>query len=75
MAFAGGMVIDTLTLGTTGNLLLNNSGVSPGFQTAQQSTMFFFINFYYFLCYAIPLLGIVIFIQSILPRTSGDRQV
>lgn len=73
MSFAGGSMIDSLTMGSTGQLLTNNSHVSPGFQAAQTSTMYWFINLYYFLCYAIPLLGIAIFIQSILPRTSGDR--
>lgn len=75
MSFAGGTVIDILTTGTGGKALLNNSMVSSDFQASQQSTMWFFVNLYYFLCYAVPVLGIVIFIQSILPRTSGDRYV
>lgn len=73
LAYAGGMFIDTLTMGDTGELLLNNSGVAPEWQTAQFSTMWFLINLYYFICYCLPVLGIVIFIQSILPRTPGDR--
>jgi hypothetical protein len=75
MSFAGGTLIDILTMGETGQTLLNNSQVSADFKASQVGTMFWFINLYYFLCYAIPLLGIAIFIQSILPRTSGDRQV
>jgi len=73
MAYAGGTLIDRLTMGDTGDILLNNSHVSPDFQKAQQGTMWWFVNLYYFICYALPVLGIVIFIQSILPKTSGDR--
>jgi len=75
MSFGGGTLIDLMTMGETGELLLNNTGVSAEFQAAQLGTMFWFINLYYFMCYAIPLLGIVIFIQSILPKTAGDRQI
>ena len=75
MSFGGGTLIDLMTMGETGQILLNNSGVSSDFRAAQVGTMFWFINLYYFMCYAIPLLGIVIFIQSILPKTSGDRQI
>jgi hypothetical protein len=73
MSFAGGTLIDTMTTGETGEMFVNNSGVSPAFQEAQDGTIFWFINLYYFLCYAIPMLGVAIFIQSILPRTTGDR--
>lgn len=75
MSFAGGTLIDIMTMGDTGDLFINNSGVSADFQTAQNGTIFWFINLYYFLCYAIPLLGIAIFIQSILPKTTGDRSI
>lgn len=75
MSFAGGTLIDMLTMGKTGQILTNNSHISADFQKSQLGTMFWFINLYYFLCYAIPILGVAIFIQSILPRTSGDRQI
>jgi hypothetical protein len=75
LAFAGGTVIDMLTMGSTGELLTNNSHVSTDFKAAQSATMYWFINLYYFICYALPVLGIGIFIQSILPQTSGDRYI
>jgi hypothetical protein len=75
LAFSGGTVIDSLTMGSTGQLIMNNTQVSPGFQNAQNTTVWFFINLYYFMCYAVPILGIGIFIQSILPKTSGDRYI
>lgn len=75
LSYVGGMFIDSLTMGDTGELLLNNTQVpiSTEWRTAQFGQMWFLVNLYYFLCYCIPVLGIVIFIQSILPRTSGDR--
>lgn len=75
LAFVGGTVIDTLTMGSTGETLLNNSGVAPEWKTAQYNTMWIFINIYYFICYCLPVLGIAIFIQSMLPKTTGDRYV
>jgi len=75
MAFAGGTVIDVLTMGDTGQTLTNNSHVSSDFKASQNATMWFFINLYYFICYALPVLGIAIFVQGILPRTSGDRYI
>lgn len=75
MSFAGGTIIDMLTMGETGELITNNSAVDPAWKDVQNDTMWWFINLYYFCCYAIPLLGIVIFIQSILPKTTGDRYI
>jgi hypothetical protein len=75
MSFAGGTVIDSLTMGKTGDLLTNSSHMSTGFKTAQDNTIWIFINMYYGFCYLLPVLGIVIFIQSIMPKTSGDRYV
>jgi hypothetical protein len=73
LSFAGGTLIDTFTIGPASETLTNNTHVSADFQAAQAATMYWFINLYYFICYALPVLGIGIFIQSILPQTSGDR--
>jgi hypothetical protein len=75
LSYAGGMFIDTLTMGRTGETLINNTEIhiSTEWRQAQYNSMWWFINLYYFLCYCIPVLGIGIFIQSILPRTTGDR--
>lgn len=75
MSFAGGTIIDMLTMGNTGELLTNSSHMTQSWKDTQNNTMWWFINLYYFCCYAIPLLGIAIFIQSILPKTTGDRYI
>jgi len=75
MSFAGGTIIDLFTMGHTGDLITNSSGVTPSWKAVQNNTMWWFINLYYGLCYLLPLLGIAVFIQSILPVTTGDRYV
>jgi ABC-type amino acid transport system permease subunit len=73
LAFVGGTVIDTMTMGKTGEPFVNNSDIPTEWKNSQDATMWWFINLYYFICYALPVLGVAIFIQSILPKTSGDK--
>jgi hypothetical protein len=76
LSFVGGTIIDTITTGKTGELIMNNTHINPTWTTARDSSMWWLVNIFYFLSgVCIPLLGVIIFIQSILPVTTGDRYV
>lgn len=75
MAFTGGMIIDSLTTGSTGDTLLTDAKVPipTAWRNAQDSTMWFFVNTYFFVCYMVPVLGVAVFFKSNVRETSGSQ--
>ena len=63
MSFMGGYVIDTVH-----EKMLDAPGSDSDFAQQSEGMVYFFINTYYLLTYAIPALGAIIFGQSIIKR-------
>lgn len=67
MAFWGGFLIDTVFEQSHN---LPNQDTPTAY--AMQRDIYWFVNLYYFICYLIPVLGAVIFGQSIVKRVRGS---
>ena len=76
MAFLGGLMIDSLytSLDEKG-FIANTSHMSAEWSDAQDTTMWWFINAYYFLCDLVSVIGCVVFFQSIVKGTFGNRYI
>lgn len=63
MSFAGGFVIDSVH-----SKMIDAPGHDSNFAIQTESQVYWFINLYYLVMYAIPIIGGLIFGQSILKK-------
>jgi hypothetical protein len=76
MAFLGGTLIDRLYTSLDGMNYINNATtMTPQWAKVQDDTMWNFVNLYYFLCDLCAVLGGIVYFQSIVRNTSGNRFV
>lgn len=73
MSYAGGKVIDTVHETAINASMLKSDATMNDYQAGTQGTLYFFINFYYFLMYAIPVAGTLIWGQSIVKRVRSSQ--
>ena len=73
MSFLGGTIIDKLYSSLDSANMIQGTMVSDEWNAAQAGTMWGFINSFYALCYLCPILGLIIFVKSVVVRTYGDR--
>lgn len=73
LSFLGGFVIDSLYTGLDNANMINSTEVSTEWNTVQDETMWTYINGYYSLCFACPLLGLALFFQHVVRKTHGSR--
>lgn len=76
MAFLGGLLIDNLYTELDNHSYIGNTThMSAAWVDAQESTMWWFINAYYFLCCFVSIIGAFVFFQSIVRSTFGNRYI
>ena len=75
MSFLGGMIIDQFYTALDNANMIQGTMVSAEWNTAQDETMWTFINAYYFLCYLTPILGAIVYFQAIVRKTQGNRYI
>jgi hypothetical protein len=75
MSFLGGTIIDRLYTSLDNANMIQGTMVSAEWNTAQDDTMWTFINAYYFLCYLTPILGVIVYFQAIIRKTQGNRYI
>jgi hypothetical protein len=73
MSFVGGVFIDTLYTGLDKRGLIQGDDMPEDWKIVQADTMWWPINGYFTLCFLTPLLGLFLFIQSIVRKTYGNR--
>jgi len=74
MAFLGGTIIDRMYIGLDNAGLMNNAThLTQAWADIQDSTIWWYINAYYFLCNLCSILGGIVYFQSIVRNTSGNR--
>lgn len=73
MSFAGGVVLDSLYTGMDRQGLIMSDDISPEWNAAQMSGFNQYSSLYYLLAGLTPILGIIIFIKSVVIRTVGSR--
>jgi hypothetical protein len=49
--------------------------ISAEWNAAQDNLMWWFINAYFFLTYAVPCIGAVVYFQAIVRKTQGNRYI
>lgn len=73
MSYAGGKVIDTVHERALDAGILKSPGTANEYQLGTEPMLNFIINFYYFIMYALPVFGALVFGQSIMVRLRQDR--
>lgn len=73
MSFTGGLIIDSLYTGFDDAGLIQSPDISAEWNAAQESTMWTYVNFYYFICFLCPILGLLLFFQHMVRKTYGSR--
>lgn len=76
MAFLGGLLIDSLYINLYEDGFIGSTQyMSATWVATQENTMWWFINAYYFLCCFVSVIGGVVFFQSIVRSTFGNRYI
>lgn len=75
MSFLGGLLLDTLYTNLDKANMIQGTMISAAWNAAQDSQMWWFINAYFFLCYAVPCIGAVVYFQAIVRKTQGSRYI
>jgi len=76
MAFLGGLMIDSLYTELDNQHYIDSTVHMPlEWANAQDATMWWFINAYYFLCCLVSIIGAFVFFQSIVRSTFGNRYI
>jgi len=68
LSWSGGYVIDTIH-----EKMLDAPGHDSDFATANESNVYWAINMYYLIMYGVPVIGAIIFGQSIVKRVRKDQ--
>jgi hypothetical protein len=75
MSFLGGLLLDTLYTNLDKANLIQGTMISAEWNAAQDNLMWWFINAYFFLTYAVPCIGAVVYFQAIVRKTQGNRYI
>lgn len=73
MSYGGGRIVDEVHERAIQAGVLEPDGSMNAFQSGTQSTLYFFINYYYLICYIIPVFGALIWGQSIVKRVRSTQ--
>ena len=73
LSYGGGKIVDEIHQKALDAGVLKDDASMNDYQAGTQGTLYFFINYYYLLCYIIPVFGAIVFGQSIVKRVRTSQ--